>query len=87
MPKTIITNLANGERLPATQFDMYKHMNKYDSIKLELDMNDLAKFILNKNYGVHRFLSALREEAMKDDRIDRSDLVEGLEQMFFDYRI
>jgi len=82
----IITD-GQGNRLPNTRFDNYKHLNKMDKLQIEVDFNELAKKMLGMNYGVERFLSALHEEAKLDNRIDRSELVDGLEELFFNHRI
>lgn len=37
--------------------DMYKHIN--EKSKVEVDIEDIAKQVINMNYGVHRLLSAL----------------------------
>ena len=77
----------SGNRVARDRIGMYDHLNKYDGIKIPLDMNELAKSLLGMNYGAHRFLSALYKEAKNDDRIDRSELVEGLEKLFFYYSV
>lgn len=37
--------------------DDYKHLNRDD--KFTVDIDDIAKQIVHKNYGIHRLLSAL----------------------------
>ncbi len=37
----------------------YRHLDKTDKFKIELDIDDIAIKIISMNYGVHRLLSAI----------------------------
>lgn len=38
--------------------DGYKHLNKEDKFKVEMDLEWVVRKVMAMNYGMHRFLSA-----------------------------
>ena len=52
-----------------TRVDQYKHLNEENELGINLGMEEVAKFVVSRNYGAHRFLSAmvheLRENSME----------------------
>jgi hypothetical protein len=47
--------------------DTYKHLGEdsHANVQIELSMEELARRICSRNYGAHRFLSALVDELRK----------------------
>lgn len=52
--------------------DEYRHLNKSDKFKVEMDLEWVVKKVMSMNYGIHRFLSAfarLRPLEHPDDEL------------------
>ncbi len=66
-----------------TGIGMYDNLNNGKDIAIPLDINELAKIIVDANYGLHRMLSALVREEKKTISYNKygSDLVNGIERM------
>ena len=49
--------------------DEYKHLDREQGacVTIELSMEEVARIVISKNYGVHRFLSALVREMREDN--------------------
>lgn len=64
-------------------FNRYKHLN--DEEDKPFTMEDIAKWVSNKNYGAHRFVCALVEEI--ESKHSDSELARELRKVADNYTI
>lgn len=66
-----------------TRVDQYKHLNRENELGINLGMEEVAEFVVSKNYGSHRFLSAmvheLRDQQRANDHV--SPMADEIERM------
>jgi hypothetical protein len=57
----------------------YDHLNKDTPIKVNIDIDVVARAAVESNYGIHRLLSALVRQATVVGK--RGELIESIERM------